>query len=119
VKKDEIMQTIKSTLTSKQVAEKVVSFIKMFYTSYQMDIHIGLTENGEVDYHHNVHASSSDIIITLYDTSSGWKLGDWDGDYGDENTWTKENEAWLCEALENWNSEALMHNEEYNIELAD
>jgi hypothetical protein len=90
------MTTIKMQITEKQAAEEVVKIMEKFYTGNMMDITIGFTEDGQVDYDFDVHGPG-DIVWSVYRTEGGWTC-DNDGN-PDDQEWWNENRDDLAECF--------------------
>ena len=76
------MKTIKSNLTQKEAAIEVIEILNKFHTSNMMDITVGWTADGQIDYEYDVHGG--DIIIPIAKTGDG-NLGDMVCDLEKEN----------------------------------
>lgn len=93
------MQTIKTTLTKEQIASQIVDIMERYYTGNMMDIHIGLDEDGDVDYGFDVHSDTSSVVLSLVETQGGWSFGEWEGDIEDEESWTEEQKQGLVQSF--------------------
>ena len=88
---------MKTNLTRAEVGQKMAAILREFYTNSKMDITIGLTAEGLVDYAFDVHGTST-IEVVFYRTNGGWTL-DNESDTNDPEFWIEDVLDWIGEVL--------------------
>lgn len=98
------MNTIKSQLTRREAADKIVKALRDHYTRIESDVAIGFNTDGEVDFDY-LSSNSRDVELIYFETNNGFTfdLGAYPSDasywYDDaENGWLSE---YIDEELKN------------------
>ena len=87
---------IKSTLTTKAAAQRIVSILKDHYLSEESDILVGFDADGDIDF--DYQSGGSNVELLCFATNNGFTF-DLDADPAEAEYWSVETIDWLTEVV--------------------